>query len=226
LKHKGRTDFEYDDLGRIKKVTEPGSRITIYTYDSAGNRDTQTEDAPGLDVDIDYTYNSLNRLTQTVEVRNGQSTTTVHGYDNNGNQETVTETGPGGTKVSNDEYDKFNQLKVAHSPDGKVIDNKYDALGMRIEKTVDSVTTTYHYDGSNVILEETGGTHSRNVYGINLIARDDGTGVLYYLYNGHGDAVKLINSSGTLINEYDYDIFGNPITVVENKSNPFRYAGY
>jgi RHS repeat-associated protein len=38
--------------------------------------------------------------------------------------------------------------------------------------------------------------------------------------------VKLINSSGSLINEYDYDIFGNPITVVENKSNPFRYAGY
>ncbi|MEN6314095.1 MAG: RHS repeat-associated core domain-containing protein [Clostridiaceae bacterium] len=220
----GRTDFEYDDLGRIKKVTEPGNRITQYTYDNAGNRDTQTVDAPGLDVD--YIYNIQNWLVQTVETRNGATTTAALTYDDNGNQETVTETGPSGTKVSTYEYDNFNQLKTAQTPNGEVITSKYDASGMRIEKTVNGVTSTYHYDGTNVILEETGGTHNRNIYGINLIARNDGAGALYYLYNGHGDVVKLINASGSLVNEYDYDIFGNPLLVNESRTNPFRYAGY
>ena len=31
----------------------------------------------------------------------------------------------------------------------------------------------------------------------------------YYLYNGHGDVVQIVDTSGTIINEYDYDVWGN-----------------
>lgn len=94
---------------------------------------------------MDYTYNIQNWLLQTVETCNGATTTAALTYDDNGNQETVTESGPSGILVSTYEYDNFNQLKTAQTPDGEVITSKYDASGMRIEKTVNGVTTTYKF---------------------------------------------------------------------------------
>ena len=31
----------------------------------------------------------------------------------------------------------------------------------------------------------------------------------YYLYNGHGDVVQVVNTSGNTVNSYDYDVWGN-----------------
>jgi RHS repeat-associated protein len=220
---KGTTNFEYDDLGRIKVVVEPGGRTTTYTYDLAGNRKTQTVVVADVNSSIDYTYNNQNRLTGTTEVRNGTTITTTYDYDYNGNQTSITESG----NVSSYTYNKFNQLKTATPSGGMTITSKYDAFGQRIEKTSSGVTTTYYYDGQNVILEVgSNGNKARNVYGINLISRNDSTGALYYLYNGHADVVQMVNASGSLANEYDYDVFGNTLSATEGKSNPYRYAGY
>ena len=50
--------------------------------------------------------------------------------------------------------------------------------------------------------------------------------MLYYQYNSHGDVVSVLNRTGAVKNEYDYDAFGNAITEKETVSNPYRYAGY
>jgi RHS repeat-associated protein len=56
--------------------------------------------------------------------------------------------------------------------------------------------------------------------------RMDGTDKLsYYLYNGYGDVVQTVSEDGEIENQYDYDIFGNPILTVENYQNSIRYAG-
>ena len=223
LEPKGRTDFEYDDLGRVKVVVEPNGRRTEYTYDRAGNRKTQTVSGGGVNATITYDYNGLNRLTGTTEVRNGTTTNTSYDYDSNGNQTRVAE----GSNISSYTYDKFNRLRTASPYGGASVTNKYDAFGRRTQKTAGGVTVTYCYDGQDVILESgSDGRKAKNIYGTTLLARNDGSGALYYLYNGHADVVKLVNTSGSLVNEYDYDIFGNTLLETESRPNPYRYAGY
>ena len=47
----------------------------------------------------------------------------------------------------------------------------------------------------------------------------------YYLYNGHGDAVQIVDTSGNVVNSYDYDVWGNFIEKNETIDNPFTYFG-
>lgn len=65
-----------------------------------------------------------------------------------------------------------------------------------------------------------------NVRAINYIGRISGDDQLsYYLYNGHEDVVQTVSEAGEVENQYDYDIFGNPILTVEVYANAIRYAG-
>ncbi|WP_202710326.1 RHS repeat-associated core domain-containing protein, partial [Sporosalibacterium faouarense] len=58
------------------------------------------------------------------------------------------------------------------------------------------------------------------------ISRQDNQGTIaYYLYNGHGDAVNLISINETILNEYDFSIYGLGTQTEEGIFNPFRYAG-
>lgn len=50
----------------------------------------------------------------------------------------------------------------------------------------------------------------------------------YYVYNGHGDVVALVDASGNTVAAYSYDVFGG-VTATESLpngwSNPYRYDG-
>ena len=54
----------------------------------------------------------------------------------------------------------------------------------------------------------------------------------FYIRNGQGDIIGIINASGTQVVAYTYDAWGNPISTsgtlasTVGKSNPFRYRGY
>ena len=45
----------------------------------------------------------------------------------------------------------------------------------------------------------------------------------YYLYNGHGDVVQIVDTSGTIKNAYDYDVWGNFLKKEETIENHFTY---
>lgn len=53
-----------------------------------------------------------------------------------------------------------------------------------------------------------------------------------YLYNAQGDVVALSDTNGTVVVEYTYDAWGNPLSVTGTgattigQKNPFRYRGY
>src|SRR3989337_2706736 len=53
-----------------------------------------------------------------------------------------------------------------------------------------------------------------------------GANTYYYQYNAHGDVVSLTNSSGQVVNTYEYDPWGKVLSSNEQVSNPYRYAGY
>ena len=222
---KGTTDYEYDTLGRLIKVTEPNNRVTTYSYDLAGNRSTQTVTGDDVNSDISYDYNARNQLLQTVENRNGKAITTDYSYDSNGNQIEVSETVDGSSKISTYKYDALNQLTKATTSDNKVIENTYNFKGMRTSKTVDGVKTAFYYDEKSLVAEVTDQGAVRSINGINLLAKQ-GQDTLYYLYNGHSDVVAIVNGEGVITNQYDYDVFGNVILSSEAYSNSSKYSGY
>lgn len=47
----------------------------------------------------------------------------------------------------------------------------------------------------------------------------------YYLYNGHGDVVQIVDRNGKTQNTYAYDEWGNIKNKNEKIANPFKYAG-
>jgi len=126
---------------------------------------------------------------------------------------------------------KFNELsQMTEYTDSNGVKTTYTYYpnGLRKTKTAGGKTTTYYYDGDNAIIEaENGSLKYRNIYGMNQIARQDAAGnINYFLYNGHGDVVKLVDSAGNIKNRYEYDIYGKVTNAAENGiPNPMRYAG-
>jgi len=57
------------------------------------------------------------------------------------------------------------------------------------------------------------------------LARIIGGQYYYYIYNGHGDVVQLIDQNGNIKNNYTYDEWGNINSKQEQVSNPLKYAG-
>ena len=261
--NKGTTSYEYDIQGRLTKVTNPNGSTNEYTYDNAGNRLTKTATSGEVSVVTTYTYDNENRLTQSV----AGNTITYYGYDNNGNQ--VSEwTRVSNTFGTNEEvdlsfglqneatdnfltlygYDSFDRLvKIEQGAD--VIENVYTADGKKLSRTTNGEVTYYVYDGNAVIEEQNSENEesARNVYGRNLITREDDSNKIVYGFNGHGDVVYQADIDGTVLETYNYDEFGNPaetafyliqlrepeIIEVEDEQekpvsirNPYRYAGY
>ena len=47
----------------------------------------------------------------------------------------------------------------------------------------------------------------------------------YYLSNGHGDIVQMVDKTGAVVNSYTYDEWGNISQQKETVANSFKYAG-
>ena len=222
---KGTTSYTYDVLNRLETVAEPNGTKTTYTYDKAGNRETETVKLGNNTALNTYSYNEQNRLMQVTAKQNGTlTTTTAYTYDNNGNQlaTTVNET----VTVTNN-YDNRNQL-IRTVTGGSAVENLYNGEGYRVEKRVNGAITRYLYDYDKVVLEvdQSGSQKARNIYGTNLLMRTaDGT-TYYYMYNGHADVTALLRPDGTIAATYYYDAFGNITDTTGSASNSITYAGY
>ena len=99
------------------------------------------------------------------------------------------------------------------------------------ERIENGETTRYYWDGSNIAAEArvVGGTatfKARYIRGRGPVARQDEQGIAYYVQNGHGDVVNLVDATGTTkLNTYEYDIFGNIVSQNETIRQPFKYSG-
>ena len=57
-----------------------------------------------------------------------------------------------------------------------------------------------------------------------LVKQDPGGEEYYYLYNGHGDVVQIIDQAGNILNHYEYDEWGNILDQIETIDNDFKYC--
>jgi RHS repeat-associated protein len=141
------TVYDYDDAGRMIKLTNPLGHSTVYTYDKAGRKIAQTEGLISFGSDSPqplttrYGYDIRGRL-EVVTMANG--TTSRYEYDNAGNQKVKTD--PGGLATKYD-YDPLNRLLSVENPAGEKVSYTYDSLG-RLKTLRDARlnTTSHEYD--------------------------------------------------------------------------------
>ena len=131
------------------------------------------------------------------------------------------------------EYNGFNQLIKVNRPPLRV-SYCYRPDGLRHNKSVSnsssgtSKTIVHHWDGQNIVQETVNGkVQNKYLRGINLVALQDGGELRYYLFNLHGDVVRLTDKSGAVVKEYEYDAFGSQQRNGNDKEdiNPFKYCG-
>lgn len=217
-KRSGKTDhtinYTYDSLNRLIGVTDSVRGTTVYAYDLRGNRLIQTEDTPSVMIeprDTTYLYDLDNQLkqyrsmkTENIPQQAGQlkGTFTYFSYLPNGMryQKKYVESKVGLTEV------KAIRNYISNGS-GKVI---FEALTNFITTgKPDKPIYTEYIRGDRVLLKKQLG--SEKLY--------------YYLYNGHGDVIGILNDDGSIANTYDYDEFGNLTQQEEQTDNSFKYAG-
>ena len=155
-----------------------------------------------------YTTNNLNQYTKVSGVS--------YFYDNNGNL--------WNDGTSSYAYDSENRLTSIGS-----YTYTYNPFGSRVRKEGPGVDVTYVYDGDQVIEERDSGSVviATYVYGPGIdecIRMDRGGQTYYYHYDRLGSVVNLSNSSGDLVETYQYDAWGNADTYGA-VDNPYFFTG-
>ena len=251
--------YSYDAAGRLKAASQNGVTYN-YSYDRRGNRSGMQVTANGQSANTSYTYNLNNQLLQesksigvdpvsttwyTYDARGNLLSSTVDEYSNAeaGAAAGITGAVLGESETSGAEvyeYDVFGKMEQIQKGN-QTIRYGYNADGQRIEKTVNSQSTEYIWDGDNIVSEKTG--ESAATYyqrGLGLIAQERNTSSgaggskYYYFKNAHGDVTGLYNAvTESMSYTYEYDPFGKQINGANGEewegpasdSNPYRYAG-
>ncbi len=200
-------NYDYNGIYELESVT--GDEQQQFVYDALGNR---TQASGGIMYDV----NNLNQYTQVAQ--------TQLRYDADGNM-------IDGGDENNYELTYSEDNSLSYARNGLYRNTyAYDALGRRVKKTVNNVTTYFIYDGDQVIEEYNYANtlHADYVYGAGLdevlaMTREDKT--YYYHYDGLGSVSDLTDGEGNVVEHYDYDAFGGCSIWESVVGNPYRFTG-
>jgi RHS repeat-associated protein len=207
-----KADYTYDALYRLNGEMVSGdpagkNGAVGYTYDAVGNRLVRTSTLPGVPAQS-FAYDANDRITS-------------ESYDANGN-----------TLVSGTHSYSWDFENKLTSVDFGNVMFVYDGDGNRVSRTSGGVTTQFLVDDRNptgyaqVLEEISGGTVKKTyTYGLRLINQQQGSGVSYYGFDGHGSVRYLTDAAGTVTDTYDYDAFGNLVRQTGATKNVYLYAG-
>ena len=254
--------FTYDALGNITHIYEGATLLKSYTYDALGQltRENSTYANATYTYSYDSAGNILSKTTYayTTGTLGGilQSQVYVYGDASWKDKLTAVKLHGAGTPSSgnlistqNITYDAIGnptsymgktmawtqgRRLSSVSASGLSATYSYNDAGIRASKTVASATTTYTLSGSTILRQQKGSTtldfyydESGQAYGFKHNSTE-----YWYVRNGQGDVIGIINSAGTQVVSYRYDAWGNPISVTGTLAttigadNPLRYRGY
>lgn len=129
-------------------------------------------------------------------------------YDSNGNLSQTTE----GSNTWGYEWNANNELTRVTKNSVEQARFAYDPIGRRVEKVAGGVTTSYAYDGHNILREVRGSNTLKYVHGPTAdepLALDDGTSLSSFHADGLGSVIKTTNASGAVVSARRYDAWGN-----------------
>lgn len=207
--------YTYDTAGRLTQVTQNGVTASTYTYDSNGNRLS----GPGLSTVP--TYDAQDRL-----LTYGNA---AYAYTANG--ELLTKTV--GAQTTSYEYDELGNLLHLTLPDGTQLDYIIDGQSRRIGKKVNgALVQGLLYEGQLSPIAEldgNGNVVSRFVYGTHINVPDymiKGGQTYRLITDQLGSPRLVINiADGTVVQQMDYDEFGNVRVDTNPGFQPFGFAG-
>jgi RHS repeat-associated protein len=160
--------YDYDDSGRLTRVTDAFGKVINFTHDLAARREV-TLDRSGHATAFDYnargmvvrvtdpsggvttrTYDGRDNLLSETDPLGGVSTYTYDAQDN-----LLSRTGPLG-QTTRYTYNSRGQTLTVTDPQGGVTTNTYDAKGNPLAETDPlGATTSYAYDTSGNLVRET-----------------------------------------------------------------------
>ena len=257
--------YEYDTNGNItdiyKKVNNDWQRLYLYEYDEFNQLITSCDYINQKQYRYDYDE-AGNILTETVSRigAHGQlydSRVNTYGYDDANwgdkltsyNGETITYDEIGNPLSYRDgmEMSWLNGRKLTTLQSGNdSISYKYDSNGVRTSKTVNGVEYTYEYLNGK-LMHETRGEKvfdycydaNGQLYAVSYKANSSTDAVTYYYaHNWRGDITSIYDGDGNMVAKYEYDDWGNVLTVTDASNseitnpahianlNPFRYRSY
>ena len=221
--------FEYDAIGQLIRVNDDDTgHTTIYSYDAGGNM--TSEKVYSYTTAAEPATEALSQRTFTYDTAWKDQMLTCGGkalaYDGVGNLLSYD-----GTAFT---WTKGRRLSGVTKADGTAAAYTYNHHGQRASKTVGGVKHTYFYSGNLLIREKAGSLDMRFSYDsvgnpVSILYNDV---EYYYVKNLQGDVIGLIDTAGTWVVEYSYDVWGNIRNVFGSmastlgQDNPIRYRGY
>lgn len=220
----------YDNLSRLTELHRPNNVTTTYNYDIANklSRIAHINLANVTLEDLQYQYNADDEIEDIVSLASGSLLPTaktasaanaanrIPQFDqasysfNDEGQPIIKPTAQG---VTNYGWDARGRLATVTLPTGQLVIYSYDALGRRKSRTTDGVTTSFLYDGQDIVRDLTSSGSAvdyLNGLGIDQKLRQANTNDnLYFLSDHLGSTNAFANSLGNLVERAQSEAFGN-----------------
>ncbi len=221
--------FGYDELSRRASLQRPNGVTTTYNYDSAGRLGqlTHTNSLNQAIEDYRYSYTADDQIESVTSLfsapllpesktaaaadasnRITQFGATSFAFDAAGR--TTGRTDAQGTTSYT--WDARGRLTQATLPDGRNVTYGYDALGRRASRSVNGTTTSFLYDGADVVLDRNmDGSTVNYLNGPRLdekLRQSGASGALYFAHDHLGSTTALMDATGNVVERQQYEAFG------------------
>jgi RHS repeat-associated protein len=220
--------YAYDTLSRLQSLQRPNGVTTSYQYDNVNRLARMTHTGPSAVIeDFHYGYNTDDEIASIISLASGTLLTTAktantadaanriaqfgqtsYSFDNEG--QTATQAGAQSTTTYN--WDARGRLTSAVLPGGQSVSYSYDALGRRNSRMASGVTTSFLYDGIEVVRDVTGGAGVNDYLNglvIDQKLRQTSSGSNFYFIQDHILSTNaLTNLSGSVVERTQYEAFG------------------
>lgn len=235
----------FDDAGRVTSLGYAGTaspQVALsYAYDRNGNKTGGGESGTLAWKDADLTaYDETATFTpggKLIARNDGLSARDfAYAYDDAGNLKTATAANGESYDLSYDEDNRTTAITWDSGTTEKQITNRYDVLGRRVARTLDTAETRYVLDlagGMERILCDTtsnGNITAWYIHGPDLCFKvADSGAITCYHADAQGNVIRTTNTTGATINQYAYTPYGRAIdptpSAITDPTDPYRFVG-
>ena len=234
---------KYDQFGRPTHFTI-GNRKHTVQYSSNGYiiSDSIESIDTGITETKKYKYDAMGNILSITTLSSSGTSQITYGYESNvwadiltsynGNPITYNSVGLPSHYRDGLDLSWRNGRLFSVSSGSNTINYEYDYTSKRSQKSVNGISTRYIYEGNDLIAEIIDQTPLYYTYDGNfdLIGFEWQGNQYYYQYSVFGDVIAIVDKNGTVICNYEYDLWGELLDIDGDETiallNPIRYRGY